>query len=40
MFTGICRHMYFDWQITESFLYVIGKYNFTLTWTYIVALDI
>ena len=29
-----------DWQSTEAFLYVIGKSNSMLTWTYIIVLDI
>ena len=27
MFTVLCRHAHSDWQITEAFLYAIGKSN-------------
>jgi len=35
-----CRHAHFDWQSTEAFVYVMGKSNITLPWTYIIVLDI
>ena len=34
------RHTYSDRQSTEAFLYVIGKSNIMLTWTYSIVLDI
>jgi len=40
MFTVWCRHAHFDWQITDQFVYVIGKSNIMLTWTYIIEIDI
>jgi len=40
MFTVLCSHAHSDWQSTEAFLYVIGKSNIMLTWTYIIVLDI
>ena len=30
---------HYDWQSTESFLYVVGKSNITLKWTYVIVLD-
>ena len=38
MFTIWCRHAYSDWQSTEAFIYVIGKSNIMLTWTFIIVL--
>ena len=40
MFTDLCRHWHSDWQSTEACLYVIGKSNIMLTWTYIIVLEI
>ena len=40
MFTVLCRHAHTDRQITEAFLYVIGKSNIMLAWKYIGVLDI
>ena len=40
MFTVLCRHALSDWQLTEAFLYVLGKSNIMLTWQYIFVLDI
>jgi len=39
MFTVLCRHGHSDWQSTEAFLYVIGKFYIMLTWKYIIVLD-
>ena len=32
--------MHSGWQSTAAYLYVIGKSNIMLTWTYIIVLDI
>ena len=32
--------MHYDWQSTETFLYVIGKSNIMLTLEYIIYLEI
>ena len=41
MFTEWCRHAHSYWQSTvNAFLYVLGKSNSMLTWTYIIVLDI
>ena len=40
MFTVTCGHAHSDWQITEAFIYVIGKSYIMLTWKYKVVLDI
>ena len=40
MFTVLCRYVHSDWQSTEAFLYVKGRSNIMLTWTYIIVLDI
>ena len=29
-----CRHTLYDWQSSQAFLYVIGKSNIKLKWTY------
>jgi len=26
--TVLCRHAHLDWQSTESFIYVIGEFNY------------
>jgi len=40
MFTVLCRHVHYDWQSTEAFIYVIGKSNNLLIWKYIGVLNI
>ena len=40
MFTVWCRHALSDCQITEAYLYVIGKSYIMLTWTYTIILNI
>ena len=40
MFTVWCRHAHSDWQSTKACLYVVGKSNIMLPWTYIIVLDI
>jgi len=40
MITVYCRHAHSDWQSTETVLYVKGKSNTVLKWTYIIVLDI
>jgi len=34
------RNAHSDWQSTEAFLYVKGRSNIMLTWTYIIVLVI
>ena len=40
MNTVYCRHAHSDWQSTETVLYVKGKSNIMLKWTYIIVLDV
>ena len=40
MLTVWCRHAHSNWQRTETFLYIIGKSNIMLTWTYLLVIGI
>jgi len=40
MFTVLCWHAHCDWQNSEAFVYVIGKFNIMQTWKYIIVLNI
>jgi len=40
IFTVLCRHAQFDWQITQAILFMIGKYNIMLTLTYVIVVEI
>ena len=40
VFTVWCRHAHSVLQSTEAFLYVIGKSNIRIAWTWIIVLEI